>query len=373
MTSALTQDEYYRYSRQIGIQGVGVSGQSKLKASRIAIVGVGGIGSPAALYAAASGIGHLTLIDPDHVSLSNLHRQILYQTTDVGQSKATAARSRLNAHNPHVQIDTHACALQDESTFQLLESADLVLDGSDNYLTRYLVNLACVRAGKPLISASVYTWSGQYAFLNAAQGPCYACLYPSAPTDGLIPNCEVAGTMSVVPGIIALQALNQGLKYLMGFPVSPHQLTVYDAMTDTLRHYPIEKKLSCPVCVQHRSTLEDFMKYNPKAPPEVPSITCLALQKLRANHTPHILVDVREPWEREICTIDGALSIPLGQFEAELTRLNPDSHIVLQCRSGGRSACATKILQDHGYSNVHNLEGGILEWIDTIDPTQPKY
>jgi adenylyltransferase/sulfurtransferase len=367
-------DEYARYNRQFALREIGPAGQEKIKEATIALVGVGGIGCPAALYLAAAGIGRLILIDPDTIALSNLNRQILFHTSHIGQSKIEIAKTQLLALNPHLHIDLCPHFFPHPQAEQLLSEADIVIDGSDNYPTRYAVNRVCALKRTPLLSASVYGWSGQLGFYNVHDGPCYACVYPEPPPPHLIPNCEESGILGVIPGILALQAVHEALKYLLGLSIQTDHVMVYEALPCRITHYPIIKKSDCPVCVHHSIQKEDHLvKYNPKAPPLVPEMTVQEFNTLRQQSQPHLLVDVREDWERQICNIAGSVAMPLSRFEAECATLSKKDPIIVHCRTGGRSACATKILEDLGFTNVRNLQGGILEWIDQIDPTQSKY
>jgi sulfur-carrier protein adenylyltransferase/sulfurtransferase len=382
----LTNDEVKRYSRHLIMPEVGVDGQRKLKAAKVLCIGAGGLGSPAALYLAAAGVGRLGIVDFDAVDVSNLQRQILHSTADIGRSKLASAREKLEGLNPEIQIDTFETALSSENALELFEPYDVILDGTDNFPTRYLVNDACVLLGKPNAYGSIFRFEGQASVFATKKGPCYRCLYPEPPPPGLVPSCAEGGVLGVLPGMIGVIQATEAIKLILGVgePLIGRFL-IYDALRMRFRELKLKKDPDCPVCGTHPTVTklidyEQFCGIMPAAT-ETPvaqtanptEITALELkQRLDRGDKLHI-VDVREPNEYQINRIPGSQLIPLGDIPKRYTELNPDQEIVVQCKMGGRSAKAADFLRSVGFKHVLNLKGGILDWVDKVDPNQPKY
>jgi adenylyltransferase/sulfurtransferase len=383
---ALTPEEIKRYSRHLIMPEVGMDGQRKLKAGSVLCIGAGGLGSPAAMYLAAAGIGRIGIVDFDVVDFSNLQRQLLHGTSDVGRSKNESAKSRLNDLNPHVQIDTYETSLSSQNALELFRDYDVILDGTDNFPTRYLVNDACVLTGKPNAYGSIFRFEGQASVFGTPGGPCYRCLYPEPPPPGLVPSCAEGGVLGVLPGIIGVIQATETVKLILGIgePLIGRFL-IYDALRMRFRELKLRKDPECPVCGTHPTVTklidyEQFCGLRQQAEPAQTGaavndweITPVELKKkLDAGETPLIL-DVREPNEYQINRIEGSTLIPLGELPRRYQELPRDREIVAQCKMGGRSAKAMEFLKSVGFSNVKNLRGGILEWIDKVDPSQAKY
>jgi adenylyltransferase/sulfurtransferase len=361
---------------------VGVEGQRKLKAARVVCVGAGGLGSPAAMYLAAAGVGTLGLVDFDVVDASNLHRQIIYGTPDVGRRKLEAATARLAALNPAVTVVPHEAALTSSNALDVLRGYDVVVDGTDNFQTRYLVNDACVLLGKPNVYGSIFRFDGQASVFAVAGGPCYRCLFPEPPPPGLVPSCAEGGVLGVLPGIIGVIQATEAIKLILGAgrPLVG-RLLLYDALTMTFREVKLRRDADCPICGDH-PTIRALVDYDafcgitparPASAPEIPEMTPEELKaRLDRGDDLHVL-DVREPHEHQICRIEGSTLMPLGQIAARAPELDPSRDLVVHCRSGTRSARAAALLRERGFTRVWNLRGGILGWIDRVDPTQPKY
>src|SRR6187399_3298734 len=381
----LSRDELLRYSRHLVLPGLGLEGQRKLKEARVLIIGAGGLGSPAALYLAAAGVGTLGMIDADRVDLTNLQRQVIHGTSGVGAPKVDSARARLRDLNPHVVVESFEELLTSANAREIIRRFDLVLDGSDNFPTRYLVNDACVLERKPLVYGSIFRFDGQLS-LFAPGGPCYRCLFADPPPAGLVPNCAEGGVVGALPGIIgSLQAL-EAIKWIIGAGESlAGRLLLFDGLKLTTREVTLRKDPDCPVCGTHPTVTEliDYelfcgivqpgQDHSAGATVSATEITPVELKKkLDAGETPFIL-DVREPNEYQINRIPGSTLIPLGELPRRYQELPRDREIVAQCKMGGRSAKAMDFLKTVGFTNVKNLKGGILEWIDKVDPSQPKY
>ena len=384
---ALTQDEIKRYSRHLIMPEVGMDGQRKLKASSVLCIGAGGLGSPAAMYLAAAGVGRIGIVDFDVVDFSNLQRQLLHGTPDVGRSKLASAKDRLNALNPHVQIDTYETSLTSQNALELFAPYDVILDGTDNFPTRYLVNDACVLSGKPNAYGSIFRFEGQASVFGTKDGPCYRCLYPEPPPHGLVPSCAEGGVLGVLPGIIGVIQATESIKLMLGIgePLIGRFL-IYDALKMKFRELKLRKDPDCPVCGTHPTVTklidyEQFCGIHPE--PQAAQTTGASVneweitpvelkQRMDAGETPLIL-DVREPNEYQINRIPGSTLIPLGELPRRYQELPRDREIVAHCKMGGRSAKAQDFLKSVGFTKVKNLRGGILEWIDKVDPTQPKY
>ena len=383
----LSQDEIKRYSRHLIMPEVGMDGQRKLKASSVLCIGAGGLGSPAAMYLAAAGVGRIGIVDFDVVDFSNLQRQLLHGTPDVGRTKLASAKDRLNALNPHVQIDTYETALSSENALELFAPYDVILDGTDNFPTRYLVNDACVLSGKPNAYGSIFRFEGQASVFGTKDGPCYRCLYPEPPPPGLVPSCAEGGVLGVLPGIIGVIQATESIKLMLGIgePLIGRFL-IYDALKMKFRELKLRKDADCPVCGTHPTVTklidyEQFCGIHPEpqaaqtagASVNEWEITPVDLKRrMDAGENPFIL-DVREPNEYQINRIPGSTLIPLGELPRRYQELPKDREIVAQCKMGGRSAKAQDFLKSVGFTKVKNLRGGILEWIDKVDPTQPKY
>jgi adenylyltransferase/sulfurtransferase len=380
----LTNDEINRYSRHLIMPEVGVEGQRKLKAAKVLCIGAGGLGSPVAMYLAAAGIGRLGIVDFDTVDFSNLQRQILHGTPDVGRSKLASAKDRLNALNPNVQIDTYETALSSQNALQIFEPYDVVVDGTDNFPTRYLVNDACVLLGKPNAYGSIFRFEGQASVFATKDGPCYRCLYPEPPPPGLVPSCAEGGVLGVLPGLIGVIQATETLKLIIGIgePLVGRFLIV-DALRMKFRELKLRKDPDCPVCGTHPTVTrlidyEQFCGITPAAPESVTANTATEIAsvelKQRLDRGDALtIVDVREPNEYQINRIAGSVLIPLGDIPKRYNELNPNDEIVVHCKVGGRSAKAADFLRSVGFKRVLNLKGGILDWIDKVDPSQPKY
>jgi sulfur-carrier protein adenylyltransferase/sulfurtransferase len=382
----LTNDEIKRYSRHLIMPEVGVDGQRRLKAGKVLCIGAGGLGSPAAMYLAAAGIGTIGLVDYDVVDFSNLQRQIIHGTPDVGRSKLASAKDRLHAINPHVDIQTYETALSSENALKLFEPYDVILDGTDNFPTRYLTNDACVLLGKPNAYGSIFRFEGQASVFATKNGPCYRCLYPEPPPPGLVPSCAEGGVLGVLPGIIGVIQATEAVKLIAGIgePLIGRFL-IYDALRMHFRELKLRKDPDCPVCGTHPTVkklidYEQFCGLHPAAAETTPVNTSNALEisavelKQRLDRGDKLrIIDVREPNEWQINRIPGAQLIPLGEIPRRYAELDPDEEFVMQCKVGGRSAKAADFLRSVGFKRVLNLRGGILEWIDKVDPSQPKY
>jgi molybdopterin/thiamine biosynthesis adenylyltransferase/rhodanese-related sulfurtransferase len=382
----LTNDEIKRYSRHLIMPEVGVDGQRRLKAGKVLCIGAGGLGSPAAMYLAAAGVGTIGLVDFDVVDFSNLQRQIIHGTPDVGRSKLASAKDRLHAINPHVDIQTYETALSSENALQLFEPYDVILDGTDNFPTRYLTNDACVLLGKPNAYGSIFRFEGQASVFATKNGPCYRCLYPEPPPPGLVPSCAEGGVLGVLPGVIGVIQATESIKLIAGIgePLIGRFL-IYDALRMHFRELKLRKDPDCPVCGTHPTVkklidYEQFCGLRPAATETTHVNTSNGLEisavelKQRLDRGDKLrIIDVREPNEYQINRIAGSQLIPLGEIPRRYAELDPDEELVMQCKIGGRSAKAADFLRSVGFKRVLNLSGGIVDWIDKVDPTQPKY
>ena len=376
----LTQPELLRYGRHLLLPEVGVEGQMRLKAARVLLVGAGGLGSPAALYLAAAGVGRLGIVDFDRVDATNLHRQILHGTSDVGRSKLESARDTLREVNPLVEVVLHEVRLTSANALEILGGYDLVVDGSDNFPTRYLVNDACVLLGIPDIYGAIHRFEGQVSVFHGKEGPCYRCLFREPPPPGLIPSCAEAGVLGVLPGIVgSLQAM-EAVKLILGIG-SPliGRLQIFQGLEMEWRELGLRKDPNCPVCSEHPSQtgLIDYERFcgieSPGEGELEGTVTPSELtRRLAAGDAPGIL-DVREPHEWALGNLSGlgAIHIPLGALGGRLQELDPEREWVVHCRSGARSARAQELMQASGFPRVLNLEGGILAWRDEVDPALP--
>jgi len=377
----LSRDEVERYSRHLLLPEVGLEGQQKLKAARVLLIGAGGLGSPAALYLAAAGVGTLGLVDFDVVDVTNLQRQIIHGTSDVGRSKLASAIDRLREVNPHVAVEPHETRLTSENALQLFAQYDVIVDGTDNFQTRYLVNDACVLTGKPNVYGSIFRFDGQASVFCTADGPCYRCLYPEPPPPGMVPSCAEGGVLGVLPGLVGTLQATEALKLILGVgePLIGRLLLV-NALGAQWRTVKVRKNPLCPACGTHEiNALIDYDEFCGITPAlsgamaRVPEITPGEVAAKLARGDDFDLIDVREPHEEKIARIEGARLVPLGSFEAEIPALDPNREIVISCRSGSRSAKAVQRLQAAGFTRVWNLAGGILRWSDEVDPTIVKY
>jgi molybdopterin/thiamine biosynthesis adenylyltransferase/rhodanese-related sulfurtransferase len=378
----LSQDEILRYSRHLIIPDVGLTGQRRLKAARVLLVGAGGLGSPLALYLAAAGVGHIGLVDFDVVDVTNLQRQILHGTKDVGRSKLDSARDRIGDVNPYVQLTTYETVLDSTNAMEIIRGYDIVIDGTDNFPTRYLVNDACVILGKPNVYGSIFRFEGQASVFATEQGPCYRCLFPEPPPPGLVPSCAEGGVLGVLPGLIGTIQATEAIKLIVGIgePLIGRLLLV-DALGAKFRTVKLRKNPECPACGTHEiKELIDYQQFcgvpqaaaEARRDGELPEITPRELaERLRAGDVD--LLDVREPHEWEIGRIPGARLVPLATLPEALPTLDSAHDIVVHCKSGVRSAKAVRQLQAAGFRRVWNLAGGILRWSDEVDPTVPKY
>jgi adenylyltransferase/sulfurtransferase len=375
----LSHAEILRYSRHLLLPEVGPAGQRRLKAARVALIGAGGLGSPAALYLAAAGVGTIGLVDFDQVDATNLQRQILHGTDTVGRSKLESARARLNDLNPQVQLETFQTRLTSANALEILRNFDVVVDGSDNFPTRYLVNDACVLLDRPNVYGSIFRFEGQASVFHAARGPCYRCLFQEPPPPGLVPSCAEGGVLGVLPGIIgSIQAL-ETLKLILGAGETLiGRLLLFDALKSSFREVKLRKDPECPVCGEHPSVTglidyEAFCGVGAAPAHEGLEVTAAELAREMKANPGLILVDVREPHEWDICHIQGARLIPLGQLPGRLAELNGHQEIVTQCHTGVRSMRALEILRAAGFARVRNLRGGIAAWAAEVDPSLPHY
>jgi adenylyltransferase/sulfurtransferase len=358
-------------------------GQQKLKAAKILCIGAGGLGSPVALYLAAAGVGTIGIVDFDVVDFSNLQRQILHGTPDVGRPKLDSARDKLLAINPNINVVSHNAALSSENALEIFAPYDIVVDGTDNFPTRYLVNDACVLLGKPNAYGSIFRFEGQASVFATKEGPCYRCLYPEPPPPGLVPSCAEGGVLGVLPGVIGCIQATETIKLIIGAgePLIGRFL-IFDALRMKFRELKLRKDPDCPVCGTHPTVtkLIDYEQFcGVPSATEAPmsgsttEITAVDLKKRLDRGDKLTIVDVREPHEYQINRINGSLLIPLGDIPKRYVELDPNDELVMQCKVGGRSAKAADFLRSKGYNKVLNLTGGILDWIDKVDPSQPKY
>ena len=380
----LTVDEVRRYSRHLIIPDVGMTGQKRLKNARVLCVGAGGLGSPALLYLAAAGVGTLGIIDFDVVDESNLQRQIIHGQSDVGRSKAQSARDSVLEINPHVNVVLHEERLDSDNAMRIFEPYDLIVDGTDNFATRYLVNDACVLLGKPYVWGSIYRFDGQASVFWAEHGPCYRCLYPEPPPPGMVPSCAEGGVLGVLCASIGSIQVNEAIKLIAGIgePLVG-RLMIYDALEMSYRTLPVKKDPECPVCGKDPTITEliDYEEFCGTVSEDAQqaaagsTITASELKAMRDRGDNIFLVDVREPNEYEIVSIPGATLIPKGEFlsGAALERLPQDKRIVLHCKSGARSAECLAITKNAGFSDAVHVGGGVLAWINQVDPSLPAY
>src|SRR6202451_260113 len=379
---SLSKEEVLRYSRHLIMPEVGMEGQLKLKQAKVLCIGTGGLGAPLGLYLAAAGVGRIGLVDFDTVDFTHLQRQVLFGTTCVGRPKIEASADHLRNLNPEIQIDTFETRLTSENALDLFKDYDIIVDGTDNFPTRYLVNDACVLLGKPNVYGSIFRFEGQITIFGAPGGPCYRCLYPEPPPPGLVPSCAEGGVLGVLPGIVgSLQAV-ETIKLILGAgdPLIG-RLLLFDALGMKFRELKLKKNPDCPLCGTNRTITklidyEEFCGIRGEEAPapitQVPEMTPRELKQRLDRGDDLFVLDVREPHEYQICNINGYL-LPLGDLPKRVHELDSSREIVAHCRSGKRSAKAVAFLQQAGFRKVHNLAGGILAWADRVDPRMPKY
>ena len=380
----LTTDDLSRYSRHLILPEVGMEGQRRIKAARVLCVGTGGLGSPLVLYLAAAGVGTLGLVDFDVVDASNLQRQIIHSTKDIGHKKIDSAAEKLTALNPAIRIVKHETMLTSANALEIMKDYDIVADGTDNFPTRYLVNDACVLLGKPNVYGSIFRFEGQASVFATEAGPCYRCLYPEPPPPGLVPSCAEGGVLGILPGLVGVIQATEVIKLILGKGDSlVGRLLLVDALNLRFRELKLRKNPDCPVCGTNPTVTalidyEHFCGIIPETPQEknvkngIPQITVKEFKARRDAGDDIFLLDVREPYEYQIAQIGGTL-IPQNDVPNRLVEIPRDREIVVQCRSGARSQRIAELLKQSGYTQVVNLAGGILAWSDEIDPTVQKY
>ncbi len=379
----LSKEEIQRYSRHLLIPDIALRGQEQLKQASVLIIGAGGLGSPATLYLAAAGIGRIGLVDFDAVEYSNLQRQIIHGTDDVGRSKLESAKESVRRINPLIEVALHEMPLSSENALDVLSPYDVVIDGTDNLPTRYLINDACVLTGKPYVYGSIFRFEGQVSVFHAKEGPCYRCLYPEPPPPGLVPSCAEGGVLGVLPGVIGVIQATEAIKQILGIGAPLiGRLLLYDALKMSFRELKLRKDPECPVCGKHPSIdrlidYEQFCGIGTEAetvhlkPHEL--IRAPELKECLDRGKRIVLLDIREPHEYEIAHLPDAVLIPPGELEKRIGELDREAVFVTYCRTGPRSARAVKLMRESGFQHVRNLEGGILAWADEVDPSLPKY
>src|SRR5882672_7666260 len=380
---ALSQEEVLRYSRHLIMPEVGVDGQEKLKNASILLIGCGGLGSPLAIYLAAAGIGKLGLVDFDMADFTNLQRQIAFSTSDVGRPKVEATKDRINSINPNVEVTTYRTKLSSENVMDIFKEYDIIIDGTDNFPTRYLTNDACVFLKKPNIYGSIFRFEGQATIFWGEKGPCYRCLYPEPPPPGMVPSCAEGGVLGILPGTIALIQATEAIKLILGKgdPLIG-RLLLYNALDMKFREVKLQKDPDCPVCGKN-PTITQLIDYEQfcgiglgqeEAAVQTNGIKEISAKELKAKidgKEKFVLVDVREPHEYQIAKIPGSKLIPLGEVMQRARELDTADDIVVHCRSGGRSAKAIQTLQKMGFKRLRNLKGGVLAWSQDVDPSVP--
>ena len=378
----LSREEIQRYSRHLIMPEVGMEGQLKLKRARVLTIGTGGLGAPLGLYLAAAGVGHLGLVDFDVVDASNLQRQVTFTTADVGKPKSEAAKARLSALNPAIEIVSYETRLTSENALDMFRDYDIIVDGTDNFPTRFLVNDACVLLGKPNVYGSIFRFEGQATVFGYPGGPCYRCLYPEPPPPGLVPSCAEGGVLGVLPGIVGSIQAMETIKLILGSgePLVG-RLLLFDALAMRFRELKLKKNPDCPLCGKNRTItkLIDYEEFCGIRGEEAPAmtdgiqeITATELKARQDRGDKLFILDVREPHEYQICNLNGKL-IPLGELTRRVNELDSSVEMVVHCRSGKRSADAIHFLQTAGFKKLWNLKGGVLAWADEVDPRMPKY
>jgi adenylyltransferase/sulfurtransferase len=378
---SLSNDEVLRYSRHLIMPEVGMEGQLKLKAAKVLCIGAGGLGSPLALYLAAAGVGTLGIVDFDVVDFTNLQRQIIHSTADVGRKKLDSAEDKLRGINPNVNVVRFDTRLSSANALEVFRDFDIIVDGTDNFPTRYLVNDACVLSGKPNVYGSIFRFEGQVSVFATEDGPCYRCLYPEPPPPGLVPSCAEGGVLGILPGLVGVMQATEAIKLILGKgePLVGRLLLV-DSLAMKFRELKLRKNPDCPACGTHPTvtTLIDYNEFcgirgeEKPVDNQVPTISVEELKQRQDKGDDLFVLDVREPHEYQICNLNGYL-IPLGDLPKRVNELDSSREIVAHCRSGARSAKAVDFLRQAGFTKVKNLSGGILAWAEKIDPKMPKY
>ena len=388
---SLTNNQIKRYSRHLIMPEVGVEGQEKLVAASVLCIGAGGLGSPLALYLAAAGVGHLGILDFDVVDFSNLQRQIIHSEDTVGKLKVDSAKERILQLNSDIKVTTYNERLTSENAMEIIKDYDLVVDGTDNFATRYLVNDACVLLGKPNVYGSIFQFEGQVSIFDAKHGPCYRCLYPEPPPPGLVPSCAEGGVLGILPGVVGTLQASEVVKLIIekGKPLIGRLLFI-DVLDMNMRELKLQKDPNCPICSEN-ATIKGLIDYeefcgigrgelgleettNADEPQEnVIEISVDDLNRIRESEDNVVVLDVREYHEYDICNLEGSVLIPLGELADRIEELNEDDEIVVHCHHGSRSMKATQYLRDRGFTNVKNLEGGIDAWAEKYDPDMPRY
>ena len=386
----LNNNEISRYSRHLIMPEVGLEGQKKLKAAKVLCIGAGGLGSPLALYLAAAGVGKLGILDFDVVDFSNLQRQIIHSEKTIGETKVESAKNRLLELNSDIEIETYNTRFTSDNAMDIIRNYDIVVDGTDNFATRYLTNDACVLLGKPNVYGSIFRFEGQVSVFDAKNGPCYRCLYPEPPPPGLVPSCAEGGVLGILPGVVGTLQASEVVKLIIsqGNPLIG-KLLFLDVLEMEPRILNLRKNPECPVCGDNPTITalidyeefcgigrgeigeEEVQEKQPEAVKEI-SVEEFA-EKMKSNNGEVVLIDVREPHEYDICSIEGSKLIPLGEIKDRIDELNPDDEIVVQCHRCGRSLRAATLLKEKGFKNVVNLKGGIDEWAEKFDPEMARY
>lgn len=392
MTVQFSHEEVQRYSRHLIMPEVGMAGQQKLKAASVLLIGAGGLGSPLAMYLAAAGVGRIGLVDYDVVDYTNLQRQIIHGTKDVGRPKLASAKARILDINPHVTVDSYEIPLTSENALEVMRSYDIIIDGTDNFPTRYLTNDACVLLGKPNVYGSIFRFEGQVSVFYAKEGPCYRCLFPEPPPPGLVPSCAEGGVLGVLPGTVGAMQATEAIKLILGVgePLIG-RLLLYDALSMTFNEFKLRKNPNCPICSE-RPTLTGLIDYEQfcgmpahdrshyqagqeVSGSEVAQISPAGLRQRLDNGDKLFILDVREPHEWDISNLSplGAVLIPKGQILERMNELDTAAEMVVHCRSGVRSAEIIRLLRQHGFNKMWNLDGGINRWAKEVDASLPVY
>ncbi len=377
----LSKEETRRYGRHLIIPEVGMEGQKKLKASSVLVVGTGGLGSPLCLYLAAAGVGRIGLVDFDQVDHSNLQRQVIFTTRNVGRPKLEGAKERILEINPNIEVKCFETRLSSENALDIIRGYDLVVDGTDNFPTRYLVNDACVLLGKPNVYGSIFRFEGQVSVFDAKHGPCYRCLYPEPPPPGVVPSCAEGGVLGILPGVIGTLQATETIKLILGKGASlVGRLLLFDALNTKFRELKVQKDPGCPICGQTPTikSLIDYETFCHLTPNEASyssegEITVTALKRLMNEGQNPMLVDVREPHEYEICRIEGSKLVPLGEIPNRVSEFNLTDEYIFYCHTGRRSTLAVNLLRQLGFKKAKNLRGGIDAWAEEVDPSIPRY
>jgi adenylyltransferase/sulfurtransferase len=378
---ALSNEEVARYSRHLILPEVGMEGQTKLKHASVAMIGAGGLGAPLGLYLAAAGVGRIGVVDFDVVDASNLQRQVIHGTSDIGRKKLDSAADSMRDINPNIRIDKFDTGLTSENALEILRDYDIVVDGTDNFPTRYLVNDACAILKKPNVYGSIFRFEGQASVFTYEDGPCYRCLYPEPPPPGLVPSCAEGGVLGILPGVIGLIQATEAVKIILGIGTTlKGRLLLYDALEMRFRELRLRRNPDCPVCGDHPTVtkLIDYQEFCGVRPMNAQAAATDAIDPMEVKRKldrgdDFLLIDVREPHEYQIARIPGARLIPLGELPKRLSELDPKAEIVAHCKVGGRSQQAVDLMKQNGFQHVLNMTGGITAWSDKVDPSVPKY